>query len=70
MLNKNKLRDELQKHGVTSTKAAKAIQISRQSFYNKMDGYSQFRIDEIAALKKLLKLSPERLCEIFFDEQG
>ncbi len=70
MFNKNKLRDELQKHGFTATKAAKAIQISRQTFYNKTDGYSQFRIDEIAALKKLLKLSPERLCEIFFDEQG
>ncbi len=68
MFNKDKLRDELQKHGFTLARAAKAIQISQQTFYGRMDGYSQFRIDEISALKKLLKLSPERLCEIFFDE--
>ncbi len=68
MFNKDKLSDELQKHGFTLARAARAIQISQQTFYSRMDRYSQFRIDEISAIKKLLKLSPKLLCEIFFDE--
>ncbi len=68
MFNESKFHAELEKQNLTPTKAAKAIGMVPQTFYNKMNGLSQFKINEMSKLKEALKLSPERFCEIFFDD--
>lgn len=68
MFNEDKLCRELDEQGFTLTRAARAIRIDPATFYNKISGASQFKTNETARIRKLMKLSPERLCEIFFDE--
>ncbi len=67
-MNTEELRVELYKHKLSPPKAAKALGIGQKAFYVKMRGEGQFKQNEIAQLKDMLELSPERLCEIFFSK--
>ncbi len=69
-MNKEELRVELIRHNLTPPKAAQAIGVGKKAFYAKMYGEAQFKQNEIAKLKEMLELSPERLCEIFFNNNG
>ncbi len=65
-MNSNELNAELARYGLSIPKAADAIGIGKKAFYAKMNGESQFKQSEIQQLKKLLKLSDERVGAIFF----
>ena len=65
-MNSNELNAELARNGLSMPKAADAIGIGKKAFYAKMNGESQFKQSEIQRLKKLLKLSDERVGAIFF----
>lgn len=65
-MNSNELNAELARNNLSIPKAAEAIGIGKKAFYAKMNGESQFKQTEIMRLKKLLKLSDDRVGAIFF----
>ena len=66
MFKKNELRSEMVRQGITNEALSKAINISDSAMYRKMNGESDFYRNEIIAISKILNLSNERMCEIFF----
>lgn len=65
-MNEAELSAELARHKLSIPKAANLIGIGKKAFYSKMNGQSQFKQLEIQKLKKILDLSEDRVCEIFF----
>ena len=45
---------------------SKLLNISRESFYKKLDGRSEFKMSELKKLKEILDLDVESWFEIFF----
>ena len=58
----------IKKSGRTKTDVASLLFISRQSFYNKLNGEAEFKPTEIKALAEILSLSDEQLLSIFFNQ--
>lgn len=66
-MNKDKLEREMKRNGIGKAKMCEELGISRSAFYRKCKGASQFTLEEIQAIVKLLHLDSP--VEIFFDEK-
>lgn len=67
-MNIKELSAELGRQGITIPKLAKLVGIGKKAMYERFKGESQFKQNEILIIKKVLKLSDDRLMEIFFSE--
>ena len=65
----NELMGEIAREGYTIPSLATSIGIGKKALYEKMSGKSQFKQREIVAISKALKLSNEKMLNIFFAEQ-
>ncbi|TLN26715.1 helix-turn-helix transcriptional regulator [bacterium] len=66
MTNTAKLRDAINRTGISITFVANSLGITREGLYNKLNGETEFKGSEIAAMAKLLNLSTKERDEIFF----
>ena len=55
--------------GMTMVAIAEKSGILRETLYNKMKGYSEFKASEIAGLTRALKLTSEQRDAIFFADE-
>lgn len=53
--------------GYNNNDVAHCVGISKQAFYNKIAGRTDFKSSEIKKISAFLKLSPEDVNRIFFD---
>ena len=66
MLDVEALRGKIKESGMTITAISRKMQISRATFYNKLNGKSEFRVLEVMRLGHILNLSSEEKKRIFF----
>lgn len=66
MTNTDLLREKITESGMTITHIARAIGITREGFYNKLNNKTEFNAPEIEGLKNLLRLTREERDNIFF----
>lgn len=66
MTNTDLLREKITESGMTITYIARALGITREGFYNKLSGKTEFNAPEIEELKNLLRLTREERDNIFF----
>ena len=66
-MNKQKLEARMQQCGVNKTQAYRRLKISRSAFYRKLNGISEFTLQEIRELMVMLNLKSAD--EIFFDKK-
>ena len=66
MLNVELLKTKINDRGVTIKYIAQKCNISRETFYNKMNMESEFKASEIDNITKLLRLSKTERDNIFF----
>ena len=64
-MDKEKLEKEMKERGVSKEKMCQELGISRSAFYRKCRGMSQFTLEEIKAIVKILHL--ESPVDIFFN---
>ncbi|OUQ13135.1 hypothetical protein B5E84_17950 [Lachnoclostridium sp. An14] len=64
-MDKEKLEKEMKERGVSKEKMCQELGISRSAFYRKCRGMSQFTLEEIQAIVKILHL--ESPVDIFFN---
>ena len=67
-MNINLLRSQMALHGKTQTDLAVACGVRKGTISKKMHGKSEFTQGNISAIAKLLHLSREMVCAIFFDD--
>ena len=65
-MNSKKLEEEMKREGISKLKMCEELGISRSAFYRKCQGQSQFTLEDIKAITKILHL--KSLEDIFFDE--
>lgn len=65
-MNAPELKVVITRKGRTNRSLAKTIGVSEQAFYNKLNGKSEFRASEIAAIARELELSLCEINDIFF----
>lgn len=70
MTNLALLKKKIEESGVTITFLAKKCKMSRETFYNKMAGKSEFKGSEMYYIAKALRLTKEEFNAIFFDYKG
>lgn len=63
----NELKAEFIRYEKTYEDIAKLLDISEGSVQRKVNGTTQFKPSEIAILKTILNLTPERIDEIFYN---
>lgn len=68
-MNSGELRAVISKAGKTFRNLSKALGISEQAFYNKLNGESDFKASEIRTLKEELHLTSDEINFIFFNEE-
>lgn len=68
MTNTDLLKKVISDLGVPITTLAKKCGLTPQGFYPKLEGKTEFKQTEIAALKEALRLTPEERDRIFFAE--
>lgn len=66
-MNKNLLKSIIYKKGLTIKKVAEMLGITRISLSMKMSGKTQFSIEDIKKLRKILGLTNKEIIEIFID---
>ena len=66
-MNKKKLESVMKSKKMSKETLCKELGISRSAFYRKCKGKSQFTLEEIQAIIKILQLDSPM--EIFFDEK-
>lgn len=66
-MNKQKLEERMKQHGINKTEAFTRLKISRSAFYRKLNGISEFTLQEIRELMVMLDL--DSADEIFFDRK-
>lgn len=66
MINKELLKQKVEESGIKYTHIAKCLDISERGLKYKINGGSQFKADEIAKIKDILRLNPEEISAIFF----
>lgn len=66
-MNKQKLEARMKQHGISKTEAFQRLKISRSAFYRKLNGISEFTLQEIRELMVMLDL--DSADEIFFDRK-
>lgn len=67
-MNCPELRASIARVGVSNRELAKILGLSEQSFYNKIQGETEFKGSEIKRLATALHLSMEEVNIIFFDQ--
>lgn len=67
-MNKDKLEHEMKREGISKARMCEELGISRSAFYRKCRGKSQFTLEEIQAITRLLHLDSPM--SIFFDEKS
>ncbi len=60
------LKERLSAAGIKMSEAAERIGVTRQGFYNKLSGCTEFKSSEIRVLSDMLKLSSDERDQIFF----
>lgn len=60
----------IKNQGVSITRIAKALNISREGLYKKLNGETEFKASEIGAIRKLLRMTPREFDSIFFANDG
>lgn len=68
-MNKNELNAEIARNGLTIPRLAELIKMDKKTLYSRIKGETSFRQSEIAAISTVLKLSGQRILEIFFSEE-
>lgn len=67
----NALRQEIRRRGFKLCALANMLGIASNTFRLKLDGTTQFNVDEVIRLSKILSLTPEQRDRLFFgDEEG
>lgn len=66
MTNTALLQDAISKAGVTVTWLARELGITREGLYNKINGKTEFKASEVAAMARLLHLNQSQREQIFF----
>ena len=66
MTNTEKLKHKIEQSGVTMVHLAAAIGVTRECFYKKLMGKTEFKASEIVALTKALHLTNSEREDIFF----
>ena len=66
-MNKQKLEERMQQCNVSKRQAYERLKISRSAFYRKLNGISEFTLQEIRELMSMLNLKSAD--EIFFDKE-
>lgn len=67
-MNANALKAEMILKNKRVPEIIKNLQISRSSFYRKLNGESDFNRDEIVRISKALDFDNEKLIKIFFSD--
>lgn len=70
MINKLELEIAIIKTGLTKTKVAKTLGLSRMAFYEKINNKKQFTLKEIKELCEILNLGEKERNKIFFNKDG
>lgn len=65
MMNRSELKADIARKGISNKCIAREIGVSEQTFYNKLNGSTEFKESEIKKLISLLDLSPARVNQIF-----
>lgn len=65
-MNSAELKAEIARAGKTYRSLARALNISEQAFYNKLNGETEFKASEIKTLTRELGLTSEAINYIFF----
>lgn len=60
----------IKNQGVSITHVAKALNISREGLYKKLNGETEFKASEIGVIRKLLRMTPKEFDSIFFANDG
>ena len=68
-MNKNELNAEIARNGLTIPRLAELIKMDKKTLYSRIKGETSFRQSEIAAISTVLKLSGQRILEIFFSDE-
>ena len=68
-MNKNELNAEIARNGLTIPRLAELIKMDKKTLYSRIKGETSFKQSEIAAISAVLKLSGQRILEIFFSEE-
>lgn len=63
----NELKAEFSRSEMTYRDIAEALGLSVIAVQRKVNGASEFKSSEIATLRELLNLTPDRVAEIFFN---
>lgn len=66
LFNKNKFKASVIEIGLTMSDIAEYLSVNPATLYRKMNGTSDFTLNEIQVLKKKLCLDMEKVKEIFF----
>lgn len=67
-MNLNLLKSLIDKSEFTKNEIAEYLGITRQGFYNKLNGIKEFKASEINKLSHMLSLSDKSFSEIFFND--
>lgn len=65
-MNINDLNAEIARCGLTIPKLAELIGLDKKTLYSRMKGETAFKQPEIANISKVLKLTQEKILDIFF----
>lgn len=65
-MNKNELLAEMKRCGLTYEEMSKALGISKNAFWRKINGFNDFTLPEIQAITEVLKLDESKLKAVFF----
>lgn len=65
-MDSNKLKAKIIECGLTYKEMHELLNISRTSFFSKLKGKTQFKLDEVEAIVIILNLSKEDIIKIFF----
>lgn len=68
-MNTNELRAEMKRKNITFGKLAKALNISYMTLWNKTNGKTEFKLNEIKQIAKILELNDEQITHIFFEKE-
>jgi len=69
IMNRNLLKIEMLKHGVSNQELCGKIGISGSAFYRKLNGESDFTRSEIEEIAKILAMDHDTIFSIFFGEE-
>lgn len=66
MYDYTKLKEKISNNGYTQEQVAKALDISKSAFSQKMNGTVAFSQDDVVAISNLLKIPKTKIYEYFF----